>query len=297
MKILITGANGMLGSSLCQLYHNKYKVYALHRDKVCFTACSADYSLDLTDRSKVDEVFNKINPDLVVHSASLTSLERCEQNPDLAISANVLASENIARSCPAETKLVYISTDQVYGATADYFEANEALKPVNQYGKTKLLGEQKVQDLCSNHLIVRTNIFGWNVKPGRVSSAEWIYNSLKNGEKITLFTDYIFSPVYTEYLGEIIMQLVEIDFSGIINAGSSEPCSKYTFGIQLAEEFEFDKSLIKKGSIDDYDFEAPRPKNITINTQRLTLLDITPPNYEKSIKKFNRNKPSALSIR
>ena len=233
MKIIITGANGMLGSSLCQLCHNKHKVHALHRDKECFTACSADYSLDLTDTSKVGDVFNQINPDLVIHCAGLVSLEKCEQKPDLAISANVLVTENIAKLCSAETKLVYISTDQVYGETADYSEANEALQPVNQYGKTKLLGEQKVQDLCSNHLIVRTNIFGWNVKPDRISSAEWIYNSLRNGQKITLFNDYTFSPIYTIYLGEIIMRLVDFDFTGVINVGSPTHCSKYDFEILL----------------------------------------------------------------
>ena len=281
----------MLGSSLCQLYHNKHKVHALHRDKECFTVCSADYSLDLTDTSKVGEVFNQINPDLVIHCASLTSLERCEQNPDLAMSANVSVTENVARSCSAETKLVYISTDQVYGETTDYSEANEALQPINQYGNTKLLGEQKVKDLCSDHLIVRTNIFGWNVKPDRVSSAEWIYHALKNGEEITLFSDYIFSPLCTEYLGTIMTQLLEVRFTGVINVGSPQPCSKFDFGMQLAERFEFNQSLIKKGSIVDYNFKAPRFNNLTLNTQSLSNLGIIASDYRKSIKKFKQNKP------
>ena len=121
------------------------------------------------------------------------------------------------------------------------------LEPINQYGKTKLQGEQKVQELCTDYIIIRTNIFGRNVKLERISSAEWVYHSLKKGEEITLFTDYTFSPVYTEYLGEIIMQLVDIDFTGVINAGASTPCSKYDFGMQLAEEFGFDKSRIYKG--------------------------------------------------
>ena len=288
MKIIITGANGMLGSSLCQLYHNKHKVHALHRDKECFTACSADYSLDLTEKSKVGDVFNQINPDLVIHCASLTSLERCEQNPDLAMSANVSVSENVTRSCSAETKLVYISTDQVYGLTADRSETNMNLKPISQYGKTKYLGEKKCIENSPNSIIIRTNIFGWNVNPAKVSSAEWIYNSLNCGERITLFTDYIFSPIYTDCLGEIIMNLVHINFSGIINVSSPEPCSKYEFGIQLAEEFGFDKSLINKGLIDDHDFEAQRPKNLKLNTEKLNHLGIKIPDYRESIKKFSQ---------
>ena len=287
MKILITGANGMLGSSLCQLYHNKHKVHALHRDKECFTACSADYSLDLTDTSKVDDVFNQIYPDLVIHCASLISLERCEQNPDLAISANVSVTENIAKLCSAETKLVYISTDQVYGDTADYSEANEALRPVNQYGKTKLLGEQKVQDLCSNYLIVRTNIFGWNVKPDRISSAEWIYNSLRNGQKITLFSDYIFSPVYTKYLGEAILWLVHMNFSGLINVGSPIQCSKYDFGQHMAEIFGFDQSLISRGSIKEHSFIAKRCAKLDLNCDRLIKMKMDIPTWRQSILRFS----------
>ena len=291
MKILITGANGMLGSSLCQLYHNKHKVYALHRDKECFTACSADYSLDLMDTIKVGDVFNQINPDLVIHCASLASLERCEQNPDLAITANVSVTENIAKSCSAETKLVYISTDQVYGETADYSEANEALQPVNQYGKTKLLGEQKVQDLCSNHLIVRTNIFGWNVKPGRASSAEWMYHALKNRKEITLFTDYTFSPIYTIYLGEIIMRLVDLDFTGVINVGSPTHCSKYDFGQQLAETFGFNQSLISKGSMKQHPFSAKRNPKLDLNCTPLVGLKLQIPKWEDSIALFAKKKP------
>jgi dTDP-4-dehydrorhamnose reductase len=291
LKIIITGANGMLGSALCQLYHNKHKVHAFHRDKECFTACSADYSLDLTDTSKVDDVFNQIYPDLVIHCASLISLERCEQNPDLAISANVSVTENIAKLCSAETKLVYISTDQVYGETADYSEANEALQPVNQYGKTKLLGEQKVQDLCSNHLIVRTNIFGWNVKPDRISSAEWIYNSLRNGQKITLFNDYTFSPIYTIYLGEIIMRLVDFDFTGVINVGSPTHCSKYDFGQQLAETFGFNQSLISKGSMKQHPFSAKRNPKLDLKVQKINDISLSPPDYRKSIDKFSQDKP------
>ena len=290
MKILITGANGMLGSSLCRLYHKKHQVYALHRDKECFTACLADYSLDLTDTSKVGEVFNQINPDLVIHCASLTSLERCEQNPDLAISANVSVTENVVRSCSAETKLVYISTDQVYGEADDHSEANMNLQPVNRYGKTKYLGEQKAVEHCPDCIIVRTNIFGWNIKPRRISSAEWIYHSLKNGEEITLFSDYTFSPIYTIYLGEIIMELVDMNFTGVINVGSPTHCSKYDFGQQLAGKFEFSQSLIKKGSIVDYAFKPSRSNNLTLNTQRLSDLGIIAPDYRKSIKKFKQNK-------
>ena len=281
----------MLGSSLCRLYHNKHKVSAFHRDEECFSTCSADYSLDLTDLNKVQELFIDIKPDLVIHCAGLTNVDACEKEPALANLSNITVTENIARVCSNVTKLIYISTDQVYGETSDYSEDNVGLRPVNQYGKTKLQGEQKVQELCSNYIIVRTNIFGWNVKPGKVSSAEWIYYSLKKDEEITLFIDYTFSPVYTECLGDIIMQLIDKDFTGVINVGSQTPCSKYDFGMQLAEEFGFDKSRIYKGSIDDHSFLAPRCKNLGLNVNKLSYIGLPAIDYRESLKKFRQDIP------
>jgi len=289
-KILITGANGMLGSSLCRLYQEDNQVYANHRDSQCYAPCTYDFSLNLLNLTKLKKIYEQIKPDIIIHCAGLINVDGCEKAPGLAYGSNVIITENIAKVCHNDTKLVYISTDQVYGNTDDHSETNGELQQVNQYGKTKYLGEQKVEEHCPDCIIIRTNIFGWNAKSSKVSSAEWIYYSLKKGKEITLFFDYTFSPIYTEYLGEIIMQLVGIDFSGVINIGSPSPCSKFDFGTQLAEEFRFDKSLVSKGSIADHSFGAPRANNLVLNTKRLTSLGITAPDYGRSIKKFRKNK-------
>jgi dTDP-4-dehydrorhamnose reductase len=289
MKIIITGANGMLGGSLCQLYNDKHKVYALHRDKECFTACSADYSLDLADTSIVGAVFNQINPDLVIHCAGLTSVDRCERETELALEENVTTSENVARLSSNKTKLVYISTDQVYGETLDHSETNKRLTPVNEYGKGKLLGEEKVRGLSQNYIIIRTNIFGWNNKPGRVSFAEWVYNSLKNRKKITLFTDYTFSPIFSSCLGEIILKLVENEFIGVINVGSSAPCSKYEFGIGLAEKLGFEQGLISKGSVRIHPLSAKRPPRLDLDVGKVLKMGINIPIWRESIERFLLN--------
>jgi len=285
-KIVITGANGMLGSALCEVFHRNNFVYALHRDKVCFVACSKDYSFDLTDTKKMQKCFDQIKPDFVIHCAGLINLDLCEKEYKLAYEANVNQTEKIAKWCSKEVKLVYISTDQVYGGSKDHSEKNTNLRPLNQYGKTKLQGELKVQELSNDSIIVRTNIFGWNIKPTRVSSAEWIYNSLKNGKGIRLFTDYTISPIYTKELAIIIIRLLEMDFSGIVNVGSSKTCTKYEFGRRLAENFNFDNSLILKGSIKDHNFQAPRPEDLSLSTEKLASLDIRIPDYDSSLTAF-----------
>ena len=281
----------MLGSSFCRLYVYTNEVYAIHRDIKSYVPCSADFSLDLMNRGKLKKIFSRIKPDLVIHCAGLTNVDKCEKIPELAYDANVIVTKHIAQICAKETKLVYISSDQVYGETDDHSESNIELKPMNMYGKTKLQGEHQVQENSTDHIIIRTNIFGWNAKPGKIHSAEWIYNSLKKKESIVLFDDYIFSPIYTEYLGEILMQLVRMDFIGIVNVGSKEPCTKYEFGMQLSEVFGFDKSLITKGSITEHDFAALRPNNLTLNPKKLIDIYFTVPGYKRSLNKFYENRP------
>ena len=119
----------------------------------------------------------------------------------------------------------------------------------------------------------------------------WIYHSLKKGEEITLFTDYTFSPICNEFLGEIILQLVGKDFSGVLNVGSPEPCSKYKFGISLAKCFGLDTSLIRAGSIADHNFSAPRCNNLALDVSKLSYTGLTAPDYKESLKRFSRNKP------
>ena len=193
-------------------------------------------------------------------------------------------------ACDKETKFIYISTDQVYGNLSNCSENIINPQPINEYGKTKLLGEKKVQEHCIEYMIIRTNIFGWNIKPASASFAEWIYNALKNEKKINLFTDYYFSPIYTKYLAEIIIKLVQINFFGLINIGSLEPCSKFKFAKELAYQFNLSDSSLLKGSLDDHSFIAQRNKNLTININKLLGLGFEVPTYEESIKYFVKDK-------
>ena len=276
----------MLGSTLCRIYHHEHEVHAFHRDDKCLAPCYSDYCLDLMDKRQLQLLLSKINPEMIIHCAGLISVDACEKEPELAHVTNVTTTENVAYGCSKDTKVVYISSDQVYGKANDHSEIFIDLHPVNHYGKTKLLGEQKVQKLCENHIIIRTNIFGWNVKPGRISSAEWIHRSIMNGEEIKLYTDYSFSPIYTECLAEIIMQLQVMDFTGVINVGSPTPCSKYEFGIQVAVAFGLSSFCISKGYMDDYSFSKLRFNKLDLNVKKLVSLDLVPPDYKYSIRQF-----------
>tara|TARA_Y100001970_G_C14013236_1_gene739600 strand:- start:48 stop:923 length:876 start_codon:yes stop_codon:yes gene_type:complete len=290
LKIIVTGSNGMLGSSLCRIFNKHHEVHAFHRDKKSFTSNAADYSIDLSKYDKLEKLFKPIEPDLVIHCAGFTDVDESEKYKKYATKLNVNVTENIAKLCSNSSTLIYISTDQVYGRLDKHYESEKILHPINQYGKTKLEAEFKVQELCSNHIIVRTNIFGWNAKPKKVSFAEWIYFSLRKNLEIKLFCDLHYSPIYNDELAKILIRLVDLNFFGVINIGSNIKCSKYDFGLQFAREFGLNESLISKGILANHNFFAPRPGDLTLNVEKLKSLGINIPSYKKSIKEMSKFK-------
>ena len=284
--VAVTGANGMLGNAFCAFLEKDNVVLALHRDEICYAPCMQDFSVELSDRRRVKEVLSQIQPDIMVHCAGSIDVDRCEQNPEFAYESNVLATKNVLAGCEDRTKVVYISTDQVYGERDNRIETSGDLNPINVYGETKLNGEQAVLEHRSDSIVARTNVFGWNVKPGRVSSAEKIFHALKGGSHIALFNDYEFSPIFSQSVVSAIVALCMMKFSGIINICSPVSCSKYEFGMEMARLAGYRLNLINRESLDSHGFLAKRPGNLALPVKKCEELGVTLPNYIESLQQF-----------
>ena len=292
-KLLVTGANGMLGGNICSALNETFQVVGLHRNQSVLVTNIDNYSVDIRQEESVRHIIATIRPDLVIHTAGLTDVDLCEKDRELAYSTNVLGTRNIVEGCMEDTIFLYVSTDQVYGHTEDRVESNTSLLQQNEYSRTKYLGEEIVRNQCKNHIIVRTNVFGWNKNLNNISSAEWIYQSLKDRENIILFDDYFISPIYARTFVEVISKLVDQKFVGTVNIGSNVPCSKYMFGRQLAAEFGFEESLIERGSIHKHEFVAERIPNCYLDCQLLSSLGINPPHWRESLRQFHLDKSAA----
>jgi len=276
----------MLGSSLCKFLFEKGEVFAFHRDKQSLVPGAHSVSTDLRDRNRTTARIEEIQPDLLVHCAGLVDIDQCQKSPDVAFEQNVLSTRNVVQACGEETKIVYISSDQVYGSIFSKNEGQKKLKPKNIYGTTKLAGEREVLLYNPKSLVIRTNVFGVSIKRNRTSFAEWVLHSLKNKEPIPLFTDYIFSPIVGSLLGQIILELVSKGQEGIFNVGSLNSCSKYEFGRALAVAGGFDEKVLIEASLDDNQAFALREKDISLDVEKLKGLGIAIPLYQESIQKF-----------
>lgn len=294
MKILITGSNGFLGSNLVRFFSNKaeYEVFMTSRSP-CYNPDTANFiEGDLLDYDFVDKLISTIKPDVVINTVSLVNVDMCDENPELAYKITVQTAKNVARSAQHNgSRLIYISTDHLFEGNRSMYSENDVPAPVNEYGKTKLEAEIKTLEINPNTAIIRTNFFGWSHDRHPATFGEWVYSNLEQQKPMNLFTNYYFTPIEVTYLAEAIETVAKTDFTGAINIAGTERCSKYEFGIILAEVFGLDSSSIHAFEISASSFKAKRQQDLSLSTEKFkTFFHKNLPNLRDSIQRFYGNK-------
>src|SRR5262249_49817526 len=194
---------------------------------------------------------------------------------------NVAATRNVAlaaKSCAA--RIVYISTDAVYGDGMTAHTESDEPRPLNVYAESKLKGEEIAKAEAESALIVRTTLYGWNAQ-SKSSLAEWILRELRRRNQVPGFTDVTFNPLLANDLAEQLVAMIDHDRSGVYNVVGSESCSKYEFAVALAGVFGLDPSLVKQTSIKDSKLAAVRACNSTLDTSKLTAVTGSPTPHVK----------------
>lgn len=268
-KIVITGAGGMLGTALIQYFSKKHHVFATDMN-IGFEPEGVVWDVfDLTDTDKLEKYFIKIQPDFIIHCAAVVNVDYCEKNPDYARLINVFTTQEVSRiSNVINASLIYISTDSVFNGRkhCKYIETDD-VHPLNIYARTKFEGENIILKSHKN-VVLRTNIFGWS-RNENLSFAEWVLKGLVLKERLTMFTDVIFTPIHVFHLAEVIDKIISKRVSGLFHAAGSTSLSKYDFAIRLAQYFELNKEGIVKTSVDSLDLTASRPKNMALDNSKL----------------------------
>jgi dTDP-4-dehydrorhamnose reductase len=281
-KILVIG-KGFLGSHLIlELKKQGFSTFGAGlNDK------NKLFRLDIRNFKSIKNLFNKIQPDIVINCAALTNLDYLEENPDIAFEVNSDGAKNLAIMCnDNNSRLIHISTDGIFDGKSKNYDENSDPNPINVYGKSKLQGEINIQKNLKNYLIVRTNFYGYAEDKNNLFT--WIYNSLKQKNEIIGFDDVFFNPLGLSNLSHLLSKCILNSNIGIINLANDEIISKYNFALKIAHEFNFDTKFIKKGSIDDIHFIAKRPMNTSLsNVKSKKLLKSKISSYEESFTDLN----------
>lgn len=262
-KILITGASGLLGSSLVpHLKKCGYKVVThAHTTK-------ADVMFDLADKTKTHQYLEQIKPDVIVNLVSLTNVELCEDKVCLAHLANTRTVENLVnwiQKINSNIHLVQISTDHVYDGMDLHNEHDVTI--TNNYAFSKYAGELAALRVPSS--ILRTNFVGRSKVVNRESLSDWVYNSIIAGKKIQVLDDVYFSPLSIATLVEMITLVIQKKPLGIYNLGSNNGMSKADFAFAFAEWLKLPTDSIDRIKICEANFfRAYRPYNMQMDSSK-----------------------------
>jgi len=285
MKVLITGANGQLGTDLCQILQDVELIPLTHTD------------IEIADMSSVTAAFDQYRPDVVINTAAYVRVDVCEDDPDIAFRANAIGARNIAVAAQGQrAKLIHISTDYVFGGeneprSTSYTEFDTPV-PSNLYGQSKLAGENLVRHLCAKHFIIRTSgLFGVAGASGKGGNfVETMLRLARERDELRVVADQIFSPTYTKDLAQKIAQLITTDYYGVFHITNKGSCSWHEFASEILKLAGLKTPVIAITS-DQYPQKARRPRFSVLDNYHLRLLgidDMRP--WQEALRDYMREK-------
>ena len=251
MKVIVTGAGGMVGRALVRHCTNRgAQVAALNHA-----------ALDISDEATIASTFDREQPDIVFNPAAFTDVDGCERSPAQAQLANARGPALLAAACRRHNALlVTISTDYVFDGEKDgFYTERDRPNPVSVYGLTKLEGERAAQSEWTRTIIVRS---GYLFGTGGTNFLATCLDRLRRGERLRVINDMFGTPTYGTHLAARLFDLAEKDFPGIYHvANSGDGASFAQFAHEAAEQAKLDSSLITEVSVKSLGLPAPRPRN------------------------------------
>lgn len=288
MRILVTGASGLLGLNLALEASQQHEVFGSVNRNVIKTTNFTVLQSDLTSPGTLEGLFTESRPDWVINCAALANLEACEADPVLAGKLNRELPKKLADYvAKGGARLVHISTDAVFDGKRGGYSEEDKTNPLSLYAETKFDGEQAVLATNPEAIVARVNLFGWSLS-GKRSLAEWFFNNLSENNRIMGFTDVFFCPLLATDLAKIVIQMLENGLQGLYHVVSSECTSKYDFGVRLARLFDFDDKLIKPTSISQSGLVAVRAPRLSLLSDKLARdLGESPPDLKMGLERFH----------
>ena len=285
MKIVVTGAAGMLGTAVREKWQRP-SWELLPTDKNA--EGGSIQLLDVTDRRAIGDVFAEYQPDLVLHLAAETNVDLCEQDPGHAYQTNAWGTENIARACQGQgCPLVYISTGSVFGGDKKepYTEYDDP-KPINVYAHSKLAGERIVQQTLNEYYIFRAGwmVGGWHIDKKFVYK---IIQLCQTQDKLTVVDDTFGSPTFTVDFAANMATVVESGLFGLYHMGNKGVCSRFEMAKEIVDIMGLEGRVeVCPVSSDEFPLPAPRPKSEMIDNFKLGLLGLNEmPHWRDSLRK------------
>ena len=283
--LLITGCNGLLGQKIAKIACRDWKILGVDLHQSAFNSNVQYRQLDITAKEAVSCLIEEVRPDCVINTASVTNVDRCETEKELAWQVNVKGVENLAGVCQKTgSKIVHISTDYVFDGKNGPYSEEDPTNPLSWYGKTKLEGEQITLNCSQENIVVRTMVlYGWEpmVRPNFVT---WVIKSLQAGQFIRVVTDQWGNPTYADDLAGALLKLCTSGATGLFHFAGGEFLSRWEMAIEIARKFDLNTELITPIITSELNQPAPRPIRSGLKTEKIErLLGVKPLSFQEGL--------------
>lgn len=279
MKIWVTGAEGQLGRSL-----------QVRQDRSQDDFVWSDREVDLTDAEAVEHFMQAHRPDVILNCAAYTDVERAEAEEAAAYAVNATAVGHLAEAAKrADALLIHISTDYVFmGGCCSLLDERAKPNPLNAYGRTKLAGEEKIQQSGCHYMIFRT---AWLYSEWGKNFVKTILRHSAEREELQVVDDELGSPTYAGDLADALLEILAARrfVEGVYHYTNLGECSRWEFACEICRMAQWSVKVTPCTS-DAYPSRVQRPKNVVLDKRKVQeRLQITIPHWRDSLAKFIRD--------
>jgi dTDP-4-dehydrorhamnose reductase len=261
-KVIITGANGLLGQALILFFREKYEILGTGLENRSFLPEDGwlYQKLDITNSQKCKDAIKEFSPEVIINAASFTDVDGCEKDKELCWQVNVKGVENLAKiSRGLDIHLIHYSTDYVFDGKEGPYDETARPNPVGYYGKSKLASENVLQQIGCPFTIIRTCVlYGTGVEVKR-NFFLWVMENLQNEKKIRVVTDQFNNPTLAEDLATGSQLVIEQAALGKFHLAGRDYLSRYDFALKICGIFNKTEELVVPIKSKELGQAAPRP--------------------------------------
>jgi dTDP-4-dehydrorhamnose reductase len=279
-KIFICGIGGLVGSKLVNLCKDEFEIFGSFNLREPNVNNVKSFQLDITNHEKLKNIIEEIKPDIIINATALNNVDYCEEHKDEANKVNVKAVCKLSEiSNSLNSKFVHLSTDSIFdGTKKEPYDELDNPNPINNYGRSKLYGENEVLKF-ENNIIVRASVlYGWLPKAlsskktsslKQINFAQWLISKLKLKEKVNITSEEFSSPIIADDFAKSTLHLILNKESGIFHSAPALCINRYDFSIKLAKYLDLDSSLIIPTTTEKLGRSVTTAKNKCLNSTKL----------------------------
>lgn len=277
MKVLIIGASSFLGRKV-DIYLSKERISTVGTYFMNSLEGEKYKRLNLLSLNETKGILCEVAPDVVIMLSALSTVEECEEKKSIALEINTFSVGCVAEWCLTNSKhLVFISSECVFdGLSSPYYEWSQH-SPINFYGKTKALAEEMIKTMnCSFAIIRLPLLYGYNCEFDKDTLLRRVVKNLSNEREILLDNKRIKYPILIDNVAKGLIEVIKENLRGIFHFSSQDALTKFEFGLEVANVFGFNKSLVRGMPMEE-SISIPKPYKIELvdtHLQKLNFLGV-----------------------